>query len=359
MTYLLTYCVILFAITFIGIKLFIKVAPSIGLVDIPNGRSSHKKIMPRGAGLVFGLTFILAITFYEFEKINEHIMTIAAILIIYLCGIIDDKFDMSAKKKLLIIFIASTLAYFDGYQITTLGNFFGINLNLGYLALPFTILAIAGFTNAINLSDGLDGLAGSLSVIMLTSIFAIGVIYEDMLIIAWSALLISVILAFLFFNWYPAKVFMGDSGSLLLGFSIALLAIRTLEYVNPVSTLFLAAIPILDTLIVSRRRIQRGISPFVADKNHVHHILNNMKKDKAFTVNMLISIQIIFSTLFIQIHDKRDEINLVLFYFLFLVFFNLFDPRIRRRPDFKKYKKRYKKKLKEKKLAEELENTQA
>jgi len=112
----------------------------------------------------------------------------------------------------------------------------------------------------------------------------IGFINNDNTLMVWSALLISVILAFLILNWHPAKVFMGDSGSLLLGFIIAILSVKALQYVNPVSILFLAAVPILDTLVVFRRRIQRGMSPFTADKNHLHHILNNIKQDEAFTV---------------------------------------------------------------------------
>lgn len=290
MTYLLLYCTLLFIITFYAIKKFIVIAPKIGLIDVPNERSSHKKITPRGAGLVFGFVFLIGITIYNIENFSDISATLLAISIIYICGIIDDKYTLSSKQKLVFIIIASLIVFFNGYQITNIGTFFDISLNLGYLALPFTIFAIVAFTNAVNLSDGLDGLAGSLSTIILSAIFIIGLINKDMILISWSAILISIILAFLVLNWYPAKVFMGDSGSLLLGFLIAILSIKALNYINPVSVLFLAGVPILDTLVVFRRRLQRGQSPFSADKNHLHHILNNMKQDKAFTVKMLLMI---------------------------------------------------------------------
>lgn len=359
MSYLLIHCVIFFLITFFLIKVFINVAPNMGLVDIPNNRSSHVKITPRGAGLVFGFTYLIALITFNINLFSEYIYTYIAILIIYICGITDDKYNISAKQKLLFIVVASVIVYFDGYQITNIGEFFNISLNLGYLALPVTVFVIVALTNAVNLSDGLDGLAGSLASIILTSIFVIGYLYDDILLMSWSALLISVILAFLFFNWHPAKVFMGDSGSLLLGFMIAILSIKSLDYISSVSILFLAAIPVLDTLVVFRRRLQRSQSPFTADKNHLHHILNNLKQDKKFTVNMLLMIQFVFCCMFIQLHQKGDELNILIFFMLFLIFFNLFDPRMRRRNKNFKLRKKYKKqKMKNKILEEKLENIQ-
>jgi UDP-GlcNAc:undecaprenyl-phosphate/decaprenyl-phosphate GlcNAc-1-phosphate transferase len=357
MTTLLLFCVTLFIITYFAIRQFITLAPKLSLVDIPNERSSHKKVTPRGAGLVFGFIFLAGIFIYDFENFAEIKYTLLAIALIYICGVLDDRFDITPKQKFLFIIVASTIVYFNGYQITNIGTYFNISVNLGYLALPFTIFAIVGFTNAVNLSDGLDGLAGSISVIILTAIFITGIVYNDNILIVWSAILISVILGFLILNWHPAKVFMGDSGSLLLGFIIAILSIKSLSYVNPASILFLSAVPILDTLVVFRRRIQRGISPFTADKNHLHHILNNIKQDKAFTVKMLLSIQLVFSSMFLQLNRGNDALNLLIFFLLFSIFFNLFDPRARRRAKDARLRKKYarikyeNKILKEKKIA--------
>ena len=359
MTTLLFYCAILFIITYFSIRRFITMAPKLGFVDVPNERSSHKKVTPRGAGIVFGFIFLFGIIFFDLATFSENKYTFLAILIIYICGVVDDKFTISAKQKLVFIIISSVIVYFNGYEITNIGTFFNVSVNLGYLALPFTIFAIVAFTNAVNLSDGLDGLAGSISIIILSAIFVIGYMYDDYVLMTWSAILVSIISAFLVLNWHPAKVFMGDSGSLLLGFIIAILSIKSLTYINPAAVLFLAAVPILDTLVVFRRRIQRGRSPFEADKNHIHHILNNIKQDKAFTVKMLISIQLSFSCMFLQLHKQDDALNLVVFFLLFSIFFNLFDPRARRRAKDARLRKKYarikyeNKKLKENKIVKE------
>ncbi|HFU76681.1 MAG TPA: undecaprenyl/decaprenyl-phosphate alpha-N-acetylglucosaminyl 1-phosphate transferase, partial [Arcobacter sp.] len=318
-------------------------APKLGLVDVPNHRSSHKNPIPRGAGIIFGGLFLLAITMKGFSCINENYLIILAIVLVYIIGIIDDLKTIQAKTKLAVILAAAFFVYLSGYEIDSIGTYFGYELNLGWAALPFTLFAIAAFTNAVNLTDGLDGLAGTLSVIMLSTILYIGIVHDDKMLMYWSSFLIAVLLGFLLLNWHPAKVFMGDTGSLFLGFVIAVLTLDAFEYLNPTSILFFAAMPILDTLIVFRRRLQRGKSPFTPDKNHMHHILFNAKQDKAFTVRMLIFMQLSFSLMFIQVHQQDDLLNLIMFGILFMVFFNLFDPRIRRRPKNAIIRKKHKK----------------
>ena len=285
--------------------------------------------------------FIVALYLYDyyFLQNDTYYCIFASIIIVFLTGVYDDFKDICSKKKFLFIIIATILAFIDGFTINSLGNYFGYELTLGYFALPFTIFAVVGFTNALNLTDGLDGLAGSISIVILASLLYIGVINSDPILIYLPVFLISSLLAFLFFNWYPAKVFMGDSGSLFLGFSISILSIYALEYINPASILFLAAIPLLDTLIVMRRRKQRNQSLFVADKNHLHHILLNFKKDKIFTVATLIKLQLVFVLIFVQVHHQSDFINLILFTILFLVFFKLFDPRSQHRKKTKRSRK--------------------
>lgn len=325
--------VVLFILTYILLKVLIKNASNIGLVDVPNKRSAHKIAVPRGAGIVFGFVFILGILIFYFFNNNTftHTYILLSLFLVYFIGIYDDIKDTSSSLKFLFIIIAACIAYFDGFAITSLGNYFGYELSLGYLSLPFTIFAVVGFTNALNLTDGLDGLAGTISIIMLLGLMFIGVTHDDATLIFIPLLLIASLLSFLLFNWFPAKIFMGDSGSLFLGFTISILSIYALEYINPVSILFLAAIPMLDTLIVMRRRKQRKQSLFVADKNHLHHILFDFKKDHLFTVKSLLNIQIIFVLIFVQVYNKSDIINLALFALLFSVFFNLFDPRRKHR----------------------------
>ena len=339
--------VLIFLLTYFLLKLFIKNSYKFGLIDEPNERSSHSSSVPRGAGIVFGFVFLVSVFLFGFLHVGNmaYFYTFVSFIIVYITGIYDDIKDVSSKKKFLFIIIASLIAYLDGFHISSLGTYFGYELNLGYLTLPFTIFAIVGFTNALNLTDGLDGLAGSISIAMLLGLLYIGINHDDNILIYLPLFLISSLLAFLVLNWHPAKVFMGDSGSLFLGFTIALLSIYALNYINPVSILFLAAIPMLDTLIVMRRRKQRGQSLFEADKNHLHHILLSVKKDHLFTVTSLLKIQLIFGLIFIQVYDKSDLINLMLFSVSFMVFFKLFDPRGMYRRKEKKSKKRKKETL--------------
>ncbi len=329
-TGLLATSLLLFVITFILLKIFIKKAEKFNLIDIPNARSAHKAPIARGAGIVFGFVFLIVsflLNYFSTESSTYNYVLIS-LVIVFLTGLYDDLKDISSKAKFFFIILATIFAFIDGISINSLGNYFGYELQLGYFALPFTIFAVVGFTNALNLTDGLDGLAGSISIIMLSGLLYIGIQQGDCMLIYIPIFLISLLLSFLLFNWHPAKVFMGDSGSLFLGFVIALLSIYALKYINPSSILFLAAIPILDTLMVMRRRRQRGLSLFIADKNHLHHILLGIKKDKQFTVYTLIKLQILFTLIFVQIYDKSGFINLILFALLFLIFFNLFDPRM-------------------------------
>lgn len=335
---LLATSLLLFVITFILLKVFIKNAEKFNLIDIPNARSAHKVPVARGAGIVFGFIFLILLSLLNYFSTEgaTYNYVLISLVVVFLTGLYDDLKNISSKAKFASLIFATILVCIDGISINSLGNYFGYELHLGYFAFPFTVFAVVGFTNALNLTDGLDGLAGSISVIMLLGLLYIGSQHGDHILIYIPILLISLLLSFLWFNWHPAKVFMGDSGSLFLGFVIALLSIYSLKYINPSSILFLAAIPMLDTLMVMKRRRQRGQSLFIADKNHLHHILLGFKKDKQFTVYVLIKLQILFTLIFVQVYNKSDFINLILFTLLFLIFFTLFDPRMAYRKKEKK-----------------------
>ena len=262
-----------FILSLLFIKLIIKNATFLGLTDIPNSRSSHTKITPRGAGIGFGFAFFLSILLFDFSLFLEYWLVFLAIFLVFLVGILDDHKDASPKAKFYAIFIATFLLYLSDISIYSLGDFFGFEIGLWYFALPFTMFALAGFTNALNLIDGLDGLSTSISIIIISSFLYIGYIHHDELMIVISSITIVSLLAFLLFNWNPASIFMGDSGSLFLGFVISVLAVLSLEYIHPIAIFYLAAIPIVDTIVVMIRRINKGISPFSPDKTHIHHIL--------------------------------------------------------------------------------------
>lgn len=251
-------------------------APKLGLLDIPNRRSAHHVVTPRGAGIAFLLATFVVTAFFHPRMVTSNALLFLSLLIVFSLGIYDDYKDTSAKYKFYIIIFAAVLVSLAGVQISTLGTYFEQNIPLKWLAIPVTIFAITGFTNALNLIDGLDGLAGSLSVVILGGLWIIGYNHGDMLIEQVTSLMLAALFVFILFNWNPAKIFMGDSGSLTIGFLIAALSIKALAYVNPIVILYIAAIPIIDTVVVMARRISEGRSIIVPDKNHLHHILLNL-----------------------------------------------------------------------------------
>lgn len=319
------------------IYLMIRYAETFGLVDTPCERSMHSKCMPRGAGIGFVSTIFVASLLFDYALVIEYYYIYLALFIVFAMGVVDDKADTSPRLKFLFIFFAVTLLFFNDFYIDGLGSYFGLEISLpGWLAFVFTFFAISGFTNALNLIDGLDGLAGSVSIVMFSAFLALGIIHDDQLLITLSSLFIVTLFAFLYFNWNPARIFMGDSGSLSLGFTISLLAVRSLDYIEAPTILFLAAVPILDTLIVMTRRIQRHTSPFTADKNHLHHLMFRMKDDVKFVVILILYIQVAFTIIGIQVRQADSALTLILFGILFFILLELADQRIRKRKVIKK-----------------------
>ncbi len=321
-----------FLITSMILFVLVRYSKVIGINDVPNERSAHKKITPRSGGIAIFTGFITTQLVLNFDHLATYSYIYIATFLIFIIGFLDDKFDVSPRWKFLVIFFATVILYMNGIEISSGGVYFGYHLVLPLvLVLPFTFFAIAGFTNSMNLMDGLDGLSSSIAMIILSTFLAVGWFNDDTLMITLSASLMASIVAFLLFNWHPAKIFMGDSGSLTIGFVIALLSALSLKYITPPAVMFIIALPLLDTFIVMTRRIQRGRSPFSADKNHLHHLLLNLKGDVPFVVILLASIQLVFSIIGFQLHKANDITLLFLFALLFYVFLQLFDPRLRRR----------------------------
>ncbi len=297
-----------FALSVVFICLVRRIAPKVGLLDIPNDRSSHTRIVPRGAGLGFVTAVLLSLVLFAPLLVHDYSWTFTAIVLVLIVGFLDDHKDTSPNTKFKVIIFATLLVYFDGIVINDIGTYFGCKVSLGWLAVPFTMLAVVGFSNALNLIDGLDGLAGGVSVVIFASLFSVGYLHHDTFIMTLSSFFISVLLAFLFFNWNPASIFMGDSGSLVLGFVIAILSIKALAYLPAVSILFLAAVPNMDVLIVLFRRKLHGRPVFCADKCHLHHILHQFFEfNTKRTVFYLIILQAIYSMTALQLDKQTDE----------------------------------------------------
>lgn len=315
MSYLWLEYIFIFITTLVFIRLLRQYADALGLIDIPNLRSTHISATPRGAGIAFFFSIIMASLIFHYDFMLSYLWVYLAMLMVYIVGILDDRHDAPPKAKFIVLAMAALLITFNDIIIEDVGLFFGYHVHLGYLALPFTIFAVVGFSNALNLIDGLDGLAGTISLVILAAYGWIGWIYNDTFIFTLSVTFIVSLLAFLLYNWYPASIFMGDSGSLTLGFVIAVLSIKALEYLPAVSVLFIAAIPLLDTLIVMIRRKRNRKSMFSADKLHIHHLLllffgNNVQK----TVIAIVLLQGIYTLTGLQMEKEANQVwSLVLF----------------------------------------------
>ncbi|MEA1954197.1 MAG: MraY family glycosyltransferase [Campylobacterota bacterium] len=314
------------------INIIQKKAHYLGFVDIPNERSSHEKRMPRGAGIGFYLAVVLVLPLFYFDIIFSYIWTALAIFCVFVVGVLDDHHDTSPNTKFFVIFFSTFLLYLDEIYISNIGTFFSYELSLSWFALPFTAFSLVAFTNALNLIDGLDGLAASVSIVILSTFFAIGYQNDDLFIMLISGSFISSLLAFLLYNWHPASIFMGDSGSLTLGFVISLLAIKSLAYIPAISILFIAAIPILDTFIVVILRKRNGRSIFSADKCHIHHVLKVFfEKNIQKTVITLVIFQLIYSLIGFQLDKNINGEYLLLFFIVNItVFYLLLSFMIRR-----------------------------
>ena len=320
-------------LSYLLIKLVIKYANDLKLLDIPNERSHHCNIIPSGAGIGFIGAFFIAILIFELQILIHYWHIFVAILIVFIIGILDDRHDAPPKLKFAVIFAAVLLIWLYDESIYSIGIWFGYDITLGWLTLPFTMFALAGFTNALNLIDGLDGLAASISIVILSFFAFIGYEHNNNLMLTIALFTSASLISFIILNWNPAKVFMGDSGSLSLGFIISLLAVMSIEYIHPIVILYLAAIPILDTLVVMTRRIRRAKSPFSPDKTHIHHILvkffdNNVKRSVVF----LTILQFLFSSIGYLISDlitinpngTLPLLALLSFILMFILFYMIF-----------------------------------
>ncbi len=311
---------IAFVITIIVTPISIRFAKKHGFVDIPDKRKIHKTPIPRigGIGIFAGILVGIFATAF-FTKDRWQLWALLPISLIALMGFVDDVKGLSFKIKFLVQIVASVLAVIlVGANLSHFNNPFGGGISLGIFGPILSILWMVGVTNAINLTDGLDGLAAGISAI---SAFTIAVTSARVNVAA-TLVAISVFassVAFLRYNFHPAKTFMGDTGSQLLGFTLALLAIKGASL--SASTLSLAVpllalgVPILDTVYAFGRRILGGHNPFLPDKMHIHHQLLSIGFSQVTAVLFMYAISVLFSIIAIT-YKGAHELTAVAFYII-------------------------------------------
>lgn len=267
---------IAFIVTVITTPLVKKIALRFNIVDKPAGRKIHENEMPRLGGLAIAFGVAAGFIYLTPESPYMSKIILGAIIII-IVGIIDDKVTLSPKMKLFGQLIAALLVVSSGLHIDYVTIPFYGKLEFGFLSYAITVLWIIGITNAINLIDGLDGLAAGVSSIALSTILLMSILDNQFLVIALSVILLGPTIGFLFFNFYPAKIFMGDTGALFLGYSISIISIlglfKSVTLFSLVIPVIILAVPIFDTFFAIIRRIVNGQKISRPDNQHLHHRL--------------------------------------------------------------------------------------
>ncbi len=267
----------------------------IGAVDVPrDGRRMHDHPIPRMGGLAIFFGFLFSVLLFLPLTQQLRSMLLGSVIIVIL-GIFDDIYALSAKLKFCVQIFAALVAVMGGNRIVFLSNLniFSSELywDLGWLSYPITILWIVGITNAVNLIDGLDGLACGVSTIssMTLLVIALNVAEPDVAVL--TAALAGACIGFLPYNLNPARIFMGDTGSTFLGYILAVVSIQGLfkfyTIISFAAPFLMLGLPIFDTCFAILRRVSHGQSPMAPDRGHIHHRLIDMGFSQKQAVAML------------------------------------------------------------------------
>jgi len=329
------YFLIPFLLTLLITPLVIRLAIKFDCIDRPGKRRIHEHPTPRWGGIAFFAGILPLFFFLQMDRQITSFLTAALILITM--GGIDDWKSVGWRIKFSGIILAISIVIFGGgVVINSIGTYGSYGrVELGILGVPFTYFGIAGVTNAINLIDGLNGLAGGISLIAFLFIGIAAYLSCDYELAAISLAFVGALGGFLRYNFPKARIFMGDSGSLFLGFSLAVFSVLLTQNakfsVEPMFPVLVLLIPIFDTLRVVFVRVFSLKNPFSADKTHIHHLLvrRGVSSEKAVIFLWLASI--ILGTITILLLGRTSTPYLVVTLIASLVFSFYADSLVRRK----------------------------
>ncbi len=267
----------------------------VGAVDVPkDSRRMHNHPIPRMGGLAIFFGFVVAMLLFVPLDRPKQGMLLGAVIIVVL-GMLDDKYALPAKPKFLVQIIAALIAVMAGNRIEVLSNpnIFSPNpyWELGALSIPVTVIWILAITNSVNFIDGLDGLACGVSTISAATMLVIALRVEEWNVAVMMAALVGACIGFLPYNFNPAKIFMGDTGSTFLGFIMATMSVEGMfkQYtiISFVVPFLMLGLPIFDVCFAVVRRVSHGQSPMKPDRGHVHHRLIDMGFSQKQAVGVL------------------------------------------------------------------------
>ncbi|KAB1153288.1 undecaprenyl/decaprenyl-phosphate alpha-N-acetylglucosaminyl 1-phosphate transferase [Tenacibaculum aiptasiae] len=325
-----------FLVTYFVIPKIIKVVSYKKLLDEPNNRSSHKKVTPTLGGVAFYITIILS--FFFLKKWDSDLFSLnlmVSITVLFIIGLKDDLIAISAKTKALAQILAISFLVFDnGLMTDTLGGFLGIT-NVNYWTyLVFVYFAIFFIINSYNLIDGIDGLASSVGIMIFTLYSIIFYLLGENYYFFLCIVIIGTLLAFLSFNLSEKrKIFMGDTGSMIIGFLIALLTFKILTYNYKIDKIdipsenliiiltSIISIPVLDTVRVFIIRTINKKSFFIADRNHVHHVFVDQGLSHRRATFFIVFINLIITTIIYLLSSVLNSFALLFVFLLLSVVF--------------------------------------
>lgn len=254
----------------------IKISFKLNAVDMPGHRKVHKVPIPTLGGLAIFFSFLAGLLIIQPQS-SYHLAIVIGALLMIILGFMDDLYHLTAKAKFLFqVTIACLVVFWGDLQVSFINLPFGGQLEFGWLSIIVTIFWIVGITNAINLIDGLDGLSAGISAIVLLTIGSMAIIMDNVYVLSMSIILFWSILGFLPYNFHPAKTFMGDTGSLFLGYMIAVLSLlgfKNVTFISFVIPILILAVPIFDTIVAIIRRLVQKRPIASPDSSHLHHKL--------------------------------------------------------------------------------------
>jgi len=304
-------------LTLLVMPAIVRISSMVGAVDTPDTRKVHTHPMPRLGGLAIAIG-VLGSSVLFLDTVPMLSGVLAGLLIAVVTGLIDDTRHLSPKIKFVgEILAALVFVWISGVSLTSLGNLLGFgDISLGVLSVPVTVFAMVGVMNALNLSDGLDGLAGGLSAIACVFLAYFAFDGAFWLALALALILFGALLGFLYYNAHPAIIFMGDAGSLLLGFLLSAICVLLAQaggghmQLVPITMALILGLPIMDTLLVMSRRILQGKSPFSPDKTHLHHRLLELGIPHAGVVPIMYALMMLYGLLAVSLNDLPEYVQL-------------------------------------------------
>ena len=323
--------------TLIALRFLIPFAHHTGLIDRPVGRKQHAGEIPLIGGVAMFIAFMLAVLTMPNPPDDMHSFMFSTVVLVGI-GVLDDYQETAVRMRFAAQLLAALiLTATAGHVISNMGDLFNEgDILLGGWALPFSVFAVIGVINALNMSDGIDGLAGSVSLVSFVAMYYLvaetGRPEADILLIFISVLVPFLILNLPFFGKSRACIFMGDAGSMFLGFALAwyfiVLSQGEVAVMSPVAALYIFAIPLFDTVSIMFRRMLKGHSPFRPDRDHFHHVFQAAGYSNRKTLIIIVVAQIVMAIL--GIVGNKAGVPTWIMLLAFLGLFGLFFWALRR-----------------------------